>query len=233
MLVASGECPANWEILQAKAWLNAWIDLFHKTDLLEQDIEILKNVRGLIFETRQNIMVAGTMPLEFAENMRKLRNKKANYIQIIYGKEMAEVFSKVKNMEASTDLNDTLDLCDDILHNIDALLADLSAVLGMKKDYEEFVSILRTLDGVLDQIKEDCDAVADDDSESEDDEYTEEVVIGEDGKEIVVRKKKARRAYKPNEDRWMNEKEDELFEEYVDEETGEVKRRRRKRGEKP
>lgn len=31
----------------------------------------------------------------------------------------------------------------------------------------------------------------------------------------------------------MNEIEDQLFEEYVDEATGEVKRRRRKRGEKP
>lgn len=45
-----------------------------------------------------------------------------------------------------------------------------------------------------------------------------------------MRKKKARRAYKPKEDRFMDEKEDALFEEYVDEATGEVKRRRRKRG---
>lgn len=239
-LVADGTCPPNWEIMQTKLWLNSWISLFQNTDLLEQDLEILRNVRALIFSTRQNIMVAGTMPLEFAENMKKLRHKKANYIQVIYGAEMAAVFSNVSQMEASKDLNETLGMCDNLLHDIDELLTDLSAVFGYKSQYAEFIQILKALDGVLDQIKEDCDEVAGDDSLSEEDEWEEiveydedgNVIVhyDEDGNVIVKRQKKARRAYKPKE-RDMSDIEDQLFEEYVDEKTGEVKRRRRPRGE--
>jgi len=34
-LVSNGECPHNWEILGVKNWLNAWIQLFKNTQLLE------------------------------------------------------------------------------------------------------------------------------------------------------------------------------------------------------
>lgn len=55
-------------------------------------------------------------------------------------------------------------MCDKILHQLDKLIVDLAAVLDLSDEYEEYTEILETLLKVVDEIKEDCDSVALDES---------------------------------------------------------------------
>jgi hypothetical protein len=66
-------------------------------------------------------------------------------------------------------------MCDKILHQLDKLIVDLAAVLDLSDEYEEYTEILETLLKVVDEIKEDCDAVALDESTEEGEEEEEEI----------------------------------------------------------
>lgn len=76
--------------------------------------------------------MANGLPAEFAESMKKLKRKKSDYIQIIYGAEMTQVYAKVHQMETFESVEKSLALCDTILKELDYLITDVDSILALK-----------------------------------------------------------------------------------------------------
>lgn len=102
-LLENNICPSEEEFEELLVWLEAWVKILTDPSNLSGDLETLKNVRTLIYGSKQNLVLMNDLPLEFSESIREIANKKSKIIQIIYSNEMRKIFHKISLMEQSDD----------------------------------------------------------------------------------------------------------------------------------
>jgi hypothetical protein len=139
LLGEDDECPSIRELEEVNEWLYAWLDLLNDPADLEQDVDLLKAVKGLILEAKQHIRLANGLPAEFSEKVKEVSKQRPNYIDVIYGAEMTELYAKIHLMESYESVEKSLSLCNTIIDQLDFLINDAEAILNQKERYAEYV----------------------------------------------------------------------------------------------